>query len=114
MKNRTTLTGLDIIKCIIGDKWKFLIVFHLFQGSLRYGELLFYVDSITKKVLTDNLKELENLHILTKTKIIEQNKQIAIYTLTDIGISLKPLFSALVEWGVNYQNEYKIIQKDNI
>ena len=79
MKNRTTLTGLDIIKCIIGDKWKFLIVFHLFQGSLRYGELLFYVDSITKKVLTDNLKELENLHILTKTN--KTNKSLFIRLL---------------------------------
>lgn len=106
MKIDDHITGLDIVKSIIGDKWKFMIIFHLFTGPLRYGELLFRIDAITKKVLTENLKELEHIHILKKQKITEDKNTISIYSLTEIGMELKPIFASLAKWGNLYQEDY--------
>ena len=51
----------EIVRRLCGDKWKFLIICYLFNGPKRYGELQYHLDSIKPKVLTENLKELEDL-----------------------------------------------------
>ena len=53
----------EIVRRLCGDKWKFLIICYLFNGPKRYGELQYHLDSIKPKVLTENLKELEDLGI---------------------------------------------------
>lgn len=50
----------EIVRRLCGDKWKFLIICYLFNGPKRYGELQYHLDSIKPKVLTENLKELED------------------------------------------------------
>ena len=54
----------EIVRRLCGDKWKFLIICYLFNGAKRYGELQYHLDSIKPKVLTENLKELEDLGII--------------------------------------------------
>lgn len=95
------LSSFDIIQQLCGDKWKFLIICNLFNGPKRFGELLYLVDSITKKVLTENLRALEDIGILTRTLYPGKVKKVE-YSLTPTGLSLKPIFHALVEWGVSY------------
>ena len=69
----------EIVRRLCGDKWKFLIICYLFNGPKRYGELQYHLDSIKPKVLTENLKELENLNCilnLENTKATQQLKEI--------------------------------------
>ena len=60
-------SSFEIVRRLCGDKWKFLIICYLFNGAKRYGELQYHLDSIKPKVLTENLKELEDLGILQRT-----------------------------------------------
>ena len=79
----------EIVRRLCGDKWKFLIICYLFNGPKRYGELQYHLDSIKPKVLTENLKELEDLE----------------YCLTHLGETLQPIFQELIMWGLNYSQE---------
>ena len=60
----------EIVRRLCGDKWKFLIICYLFNGPKRYGELQYHLDSIKPKVLTENLKELEDLGIIQRTSSV--------------------------------------------
>ncbi len=106
------LSSFDIIQQLCGDKWKFLIICNLFNGPKRFGELLYLVDSITKKVLTENLRDLEDIGILTRTTYPGKVKKVE-YSLTETGLSLKPILYALVEWGVSYfSHSHKNTEKE--
>lgn len=104
-----SLNSFDIAKKLLGDKWKYNIICHLFNGPLYYGELLSTVDSISKKVLTENLRELERLLIITKTNQKDGNVEKVLYSLTEIGTTLKPVFNNVIEWSLQYSK----IQREN-
>ena len=74
----------EIVRRLCGDKWKFLIICYLFNGPKRYGELQYHLDSIKPKVLTENLKELEDLGIIQRTSY-EGNTLHVEYCLTHLG-----------------------------
>lgn len=100
------ISSFEIIRRIAGDKWKFLIITYLFNGSKRFGELQYHIDLITKKVLTENLRELEHFGIICRkeyTGIIPKVE----YSLTDIGTSLQPVFESLIIWSLSYSNLFK-------
>lgn len=105
-KDSSILSSFEIIRRLCGDKWKFLIICNLFNGSMRFGELLYYVDSITKKVLSENLRELEQLGLLRRKECPGIVKTVE-YTLTETGISLKPIFTSLIEWSLHYSHQYR-------
>lgn len=104
MTNATTseINSTDIVKKLFGDKWKFLIICLLFNRSLYYGELLSLLDEISKKVLTENLRELEEMHIIQKENRRDGNVLKVLYMLTDVGRSLKPIFNNILEWSLEY------------
>ena len=106
VNNEDMISSFEIIRRISGDKWKFLIITYLFNGSKRYGELQYNIDSITKKVLTENLRELENYGIVCRTEYPGIVPKVE-YSLTDIGSSLQPVFESLVIWSLSYSNLYK-------
>lgn len=91
----TTLT-------LIGDKWKVLILRDLSTGTKRFGELKKSVGNISQKVLTAQLRAMEQSGLLTRTVYAEVPPRVE-YTLTELGQSLKPVLDALGNWG----NEYK-------
>ena len=72
-----------------------LIIFNLFNGRKRTNELMYYIDGITQKVLTQNLRELEKLGIIEREVFAEVPPRTDYY-LTDIGHSLKPILESLV------------------
>ena len=76
----------EIVRRLCGDKWKFLIICYLFNGPKRYGELQYHLDSIKPKVLTENLKELEDLGIIQRTSY-EGNTLHVEYCLTHSRIN---------------------------
>ena len=93
----------------IGDKWKILIICHLFNGTNRLSTLMYYIDGITQKVLTENLRQLEKDKIIYRTVIEEKPLKVE-YSLTEIGISLKPIIESLIAWSLEYNAKMNEIE----
>lgn len=91
----TTLT-------LISDKWKVLILRDLLPGTKRFGELKKSIGHISQKVLTSQLRQMEESGLLTRTVFPEVPPHVE-YTLTDLGYSLKPILDAMWDWGENYK-----------
>ncbi|MGI6018764.1 MAG: winged helix-turn-helix transcriptional regulator [Marvinbryantia sp.] len=91
----TTLT-------LIGDKWKVLILRDLLTGTKRFGELKKSIGNVSQKVLTAQLRAMEENGLLTRTVYAEVPPRVE-YTLTDLGESLKPILDAMWNWGEEYK-----------
>ncbi|SEJ21075.1 transcriptional regulator, HxlR family [Propionispira arboris] len=87
---------------LMGDKWKVLIVRDLLEGTKRFGELKKSVGTITQKVLTQNLRAMEENGLLTRKVYAEVPPRVE-YTLTEVGKSLKPVLDTMYAWGERYQ-----------
>lgn len=90
---------------IIGDKWKVLILRDLMEGTKRFGELKNSIGSVSQKVLTTQLRDMEAKGLLTRKVYAEVPPRVE-YTLTDTGYSLKPVLEAMRCWGEAYQAEH--------
>ena len=91
----TTLT-------LISDKWKVLILRDLMPGAKRFGELKKSVGGVSQKVLTAQLRQMEQSGLLTRTVYPEVPPRVE-YTLTELGRSLKPILDAMEHWGAAYK-----------
>lgn len=87
---------------LIGDKWKVLILRDLLPGKKRFGELKKSIGSVSQKVLTAQLRNMEENGLLTRTVYAEVPPRVE-YSLTDLGKSLKPILDAMWNWGEEYQ-----------
>lgn len=96
----------EITMGLIGDKWKVLIVRDLLTGTKRFGELKKSVTGITGKVLTSNLRQMEESG-LVKRKVFAEVPPRVEYTLTETGFSLKPILDSMVQWGNEYREKQK-------
>lgn len=84
---------------VVGGKWKWLIMYKLSENSvLRYGELKRILPSITHKMLSQQLKELEAEHLVCR-KAYRQIPPKVEYSLTDKGETLLPIMDLMSEWG---------------
>lgn len=91
----TTLT-------LIGDKWKVLILRDLLTGTKRFGELKKSIGNVSQKVLTTQLRAMEESGLLTRTVYAEVPPRVE-YTLTELGQSLHPILDAMWNWGEEYK-----------
>lgn len=98
----------EVTLTLISNKWKILILRDLMTGTKRFGELKKSVTNISQKVLTSNLREMEESGLLTRKVYAEIPPKVE-YTLTETGYSLKSLLNAMDEWGTNYRK--KILKK---
>ncbi len=89
---------------LIGDKWKVLILRDLMEGTKRFGELKKSIGTVSQKVLTAQLRDMEAKGLLTRTVYAEVPPRVE-YTLTETGVSLKPILDAMVAWGTAYQRQ---------
>ena len=87
---------------LIGSKWRLLIMRDLLDGTKRFGELKRSLGSISQKVLTSNLREMEERGLVERRVYPEVPPRVE-YTLTDLGRSLKPILDAMREWGEEYK-----------
>ena len=94
----------EITMGLIGEKWKVLIIRDLLTGTKRFGELKKSVTGITQKVLTNNLRQMENSG-LVKRKIYAEVPPRVEYSLTETGFSLKPILDSMVIWGNEYRKK---------
>ena len=94
----------ELTLLLISNKWKVLIIRDLLDGTKRFSELKKSINNISQKVLTSNLREMEENNLLTR-KVYPEIPQRVEYTLTDIGYSLKTLLDDMDKWGTWYRNE---------
>ena len=87
---------------LIGNKWKLLIIRNLLASPQRFTEMLKSIP-ISQKVLTDNLRALEEDGIIKREVFAEVPPRVE-YSLTTLGKSLKPILDAMFDWGTEYKN----------
>lgn len=87
---------------LIGDKWKVLILRDLMPGTKRFGELKKSIGSVSQKVLTAQLRDMEEKGLIHRQVYAEVPPRVE-YSLTELGNSLKPILDAMVTWGEDYQ-----------
>ena len=87
---------------LIGDKWKVLILRDLMHGIMRFGELKKSIGTVSQKVLTAQLRDMEEKGLLTRKVYAEVPPRVE-YTLTETGYSLKPVLDAMWAWGADYK-----------
>ncbi|MHC0038283.1 winged helix-turn-helix transcriptional regulator [Pseudoneobacillus sp. C159] len=82
----------------IGGKWKSRILWHLSHRHYRYGDFMRLIPEISKKMLTQVLRELERDDLIQRDVYNEKILRVE-YSLTDYGQSLTPLLTAMSTWG---------------
>ena len=95
----TTLT-------LIGDKWTVLILRDLLGGTMRFGALRKSVGSVSQKVLTAKLRDMEENGLVTRKVYAEVPPRVE-YALTPLGKSLAPILDAMKTWGEDYKASQK-------
>lgn len=88
---------------LIGNKWKLLIIRDLLGGTKRFGELRKSLTGISQRVLTENLRSLENDGLLIRQVFAEVPPRVE-YSLNKTGLSLLPVITAMADWGTKYKN----------
>lgn len=91
----TTLT-------LIGDKWKVLILRDLLPGTKRFGELKKSIGNVSQKVLTAQLRDMEESGLVNRKVYAEVPPRVE-YSLTELGQSLKPILDSMWNWGKEYK-----------
>jgi DNA-binding HxlR family transcriptional regulator len=95
----------EITAEIIGGKWKPLILFYLQDKTRRFGEIHRLIPRVTKKILTQRLRELENGGIVRR-KVYAQVPPRVEYSLTRHGQSLRPILESMSAWGDQHRSRY--------
>ncbi|MFL8675724.1 winged helix-turn-helix transcriptional regulator [Clostridioides sp. GD02377] len=101
----------EITLQMIGDKWKFLILRELIRGKKRFGELSKSIDNISQKMLSQNLKSMEEDGLVHR-EVYEQFPPKVEYSLTELGMTLRPILVSLFEWGNMYKEYSEKESKD--
>ena len=92
----------EITLTLISDKWKVLILRDLMPGTKRFGELKKSVGGVSQKVLTAQLRQMEDSGLVIRTVYPQVPPKVE-YKLTDLGYSLKPVLDAMQLWGEAYK-----------
>lgn len=101
----------EITLAMISDRWKVLIIRELLAGTRRFSELRKSIAGVTQKMLTANLRSLENDGLLTRRVYAEVPPRVE-YTLTATGYSLQPVLDAMKCWGAAYRQHMESLAAD--
>lgn len=86
---------------VIGGKYKALILWHLINGKLRFGEISRLIPQATPKMLTQQLRELEQDKLIIRIVYPVVPPKVE-YVLSDLGMSIRPILEAMYDWGTGY------------
>ena len=92
----------EVTLTMISNKWKVLILRDLIEGTKRFGELKKSINGISQKVLTQNLRDMEEDGLVERKVYAEVPPRVE-YTLTRTGYSLKIILDSMFEWGEKYR-----------
>ena len=105
---RSKQTPFEYTLPIIGDKWKMIIIYELgYESILRYGELKRNILYITHKMLSTQLKELENNGLINRKEYPQIPPKVE-YSLSEKGLSLLPIIDKICKWGRENTLELKV------
>ena len=106
MKTKEELPACPVATAVslIGGKWKLLILRNLKARPWRFNELQRDLDGISQKVLTDSLRAMETDGIVIRTVFAEVPPRVE-YSLSDLGMSMKPILDSLANWGTDYRKQ---------
>lgn len=90
---------------LIGNKWKLLIIRNLLVRPWRFNELQRSIDGISQKVLTDNLRALEQDGLVIRRAYPEVPPRVE-YSLSELGESMRPIIKSLEAWGMDYKESF--------
>lgn len=100
---KASLVGIKDMQDIMSGKWKYLILASLyFIGKMKFMELQRQIEGIAPKVLSKELKDLEDNHIITR-KVCDTKPITVEYALTDIGISFHTIILEMGKCGIEYR-----------
>ncbi|MCK8522834.1 helix-turn-helix transcriptional regulator [Aquimarina sp. D1M17] len=103
--------GVKTTMSVIGGKWKIRIIYALYLNINRFGVMHRHINNISKKMLTDSLRELEADGIIHRKVYAEVPPRVE-YSLTELGKSLNKIINELNDWGL--KNRHELIDQDNI
>jgi DNA-binding HxlR family transcriptional regulator len=98
---------------ILTGKWKPIILMHLLtNGTQRFSELKRSMPGVTQKMLTNQLRDLEEEDIVQRVVYPQVPPKVE-YSITDYGKSLEPILRAMHDWGTNHNlhKKQKIVSK---
>lgn len=101
MPHKQYMCPVEALVDVVGGKWKMPILTLLFQGTKRYGELRQHLSGVTERMLTMQLRELEQSGIVQRRVYAEVPPKVE-YSLTDLGLSLKPVLQVMLSWSEKY------------
>lgn len=93
--------SMEAALAIIGGKWKLVILWHLFEGKKRFGELRRLIPRATQKMMTQQLRQLEEDGVVHR-EVYKQAPPKTEYSLTELGASLAPVLQCLDGWGKDH------------
>ncbi|KGO33084.1 winged helix-turn-helix transcriptional regulator [Desulfoprunum sp.] len=96
--------GIDVTLAVVGGKWKASILWHLAQQTMRFSELQRRFPDITRKMLTQQLRELE-ADGLVHREVFRQVPPKVEYSLTEKGRSIHPILELMCDWGQAYARD---------
>lgn len=101
LKNKEYNCTIELTLDIIGGKWKVIILWHLKGKTLRFSELKRRIPQITQRMLTQQLRELEEDEMVNR-KVYAQVPPKVEYSLTQYGESIIPILGLMCKWGGSY------------
>ncbi len=104
--------SVSITMDIFNDRWKLAVIWYLLEKNKRFKELSENISEISQKTLTIKLKELEEKNII-KREVFATVPPKVVYSLTPIGLKLKPVLNEMFKWGVEYVQENGKVIADN-
>ncbi|SRR5258708_31572537 len=95
----------------IGNKWKPVILVLLTDGPIRFGKLIIFLPSISRKILTQQLRELESDGLINRYSYSEKPPRVE-YEISEKGKTLVPVFQAMFDWGKTVEDKSSIQGED--
>jgi len=95
----------EVTLLLLSNKWTILILRDLLSGTKRFGELKKSLSGVSQKVLTANLRSLEEKGIIVREVYPEVPPRVE-YTLTDLGKTLEPIIDSMHAWGEFYKSTF--------
>jgi DNA-binding HxlR family transcriptional regulator len=96
---------------VIGGKWKGVILHHLLGGTKRFNELRRLMPDVTQRMLTRQLRELENDQIVVRVVFPEVPPKVE-YSLTEYGQTLESILKMMQKWGAKYIDKIAGIRRE--
>jgi DNA-binding HxlR family transcriptional regulator len=98
MNHRTYHCAMDVTMDYIGGKWKTVVLWYLRNKTMRFGELKKQIPDMTEKMLSIQLKKLEEDGLIKREVFAEVPLRVE-YSMTEFGKSLRPVLEAIAKWG---------------